>query len=162
MIKQDDGPFKTEEKIGIIFCSDSTCGGEIVEETKIKMKSKIPISRLILNPFRTSRLTVPTSVVHRLPVRGIVSTFCQLLVLYFFMGGIAVEGTAYQPQSRQSARLSLQSSALAPPTLSSASGCCPPPPFWFRGGTHSLAGRGRGEPIRTKGQTLRYSRYSTV
>jgi hypothetical protein len=62
-------------------------------------------------------------------------------------------------QSRQSARLSLQSSELAHPALSSE--CCPPPPpFGSKGGRHTrLRERGRGEPIRTKGHTLWYSRY---
>jgi hypothetical protein len=49
----------------------------------------------------------------------------------------------------KSARLSLQSSELDPPAPSG-------------GGTHSLAGKGAGEPVRTKGETLwyMYSRYS--
>ncbi len=58
-------------------------------------------------------------------------------------------------------RLSLQSFELAPPAPSPASKCCPP--LWFQGGgTHSLAGSGRGKPIRTKGQTLWYSRYGKI
>ncbi len=39
------------------------------------------------------------------------------------------------------------------------------PPFVPRGGTHSLggeSGRGGGEPIRTKGHTLWYSRYNII
>ncbi len=60
-------------------------------------------------------------------------------------------------QSIQSARLSLQPSELAPsppppPAPSPASECCPPP-LWFLGW---------GEPIRTKGQTLWYSRYCII
>ncbi len=48
-------------------------------------------------------------------------------------------------QSRQSARLSLQSSELAPPAPSPAGECCPHPSLAPRGGgTHSLAGRGGG------------------
>ncbi len=37
------------------------------------------------------------------------------------------------------------------------------PPLWFQGGggTHSLVGEGAGEPIQTKGQKRRFSRYST-
>jgi hypothetical protein len=43
--------------------------------------------------------------------------------------------------SRQSARLSLQSSEVGPPVPSPASECCPP--LWFRGGgTHSLSEEG--------------------
>ncbi len=38
----------------------------------------------------------------------------------------------------------------------------PPTPLWFKGGTHSLAGGGRGKPIRTKGKTLWYSRYRII
>ncbi len=33
------------------------------------------------------------------------------------------------------------------------------PPSWFKGGTHSFVGEGVGVPIRTRGQTLWYSRY---
>jgi hypothetical protein len=46
------------------------------------------------------------------------------------------------PRSRQSDRLSLQSSELAPFAPSLLSECCPPP--FDSGGTHSLAGRGGG------------------
>ncbi len=55
--------------------------------------------------------------------------------------------------------LSLQSFELAlPPSHPQASVA---PPFLVPGGgTHSHAGSGWGEPIRTKGQTLWYSRYS--
>ncbi len=41
-------------------------------------------------------------------------------------------------------------------------GVCAPPPFGSRGGgggTHSLAGEGKGGPNSTRGQTLWYSRY---
>jgi hypothetical protein len=55
----------------------------------------------------------------------------------------------YTAQSRQSARLSLQSSELGQPTPSPTSDCCPP---LFPGGTHSLAGE--ADPIRTRGHTL--------
>jgi hypothetical protein len=61
---------------------------------------------------------------------------------------------------------------LPPPAPSPSSECCPPP-FGSKGGdplpkasvsaggAHSLEGEGgRGGPIRTKGQTLWYSRYS--
>jgi hypothetical protein len=49
-------------------------------------------------------------------------------------------------QSRQIARLFLQSSKLGPgPTPLPAKECHPPLPLWFRGvGTHSLAGEGVG------------------
>jgi hypothetical protein len=47
-------------------------------------------------------------------------------------------------QSRLRVRLSLQSSELAPHRP-------------LRGGTHSLAGEGRGKPMQTKGYTLWYS-----
>ncbi len=66
-------------------------------------------------------------------------------------------------RSIQGARLSLQSSELAPPVLSPASGApsLPPSlPLSFRsggGGTYSHAGEGTGEPIQTNGQTLKYS-----
>jgi hypothetical protein len=64
-------------------------------------------------------------------------------------------------QSRQSARLILQSSELGPrPTPSPAEECKPlhPVPGW----RDTLAcGRGGGRvPIRTRGQTLWYSRYT--
>jgi hypothetical protein len=39
------------------------------------------------------------------------------------------------PQSIQSARLSVQSSGLGPPTLSPASDCCTP--LWVQGGKHT-------------------------
>jgi hypothetical protein len=47
---------------------------------------------------------------------------------------------ATEPQSRQSVRLS---SGLAPPAPHPASESCPPS-LWFQGGTHSVAGGGRG------------------
>ncbi len=59
------------------------------------------------------------------------------------------------PAIHRVARLSLQSSELAPRAPSSASECCLP--FGSGGGTHSPVGRERVEPIRTKGQTLWYS-----
>ncbi len=63
------------------------------------------------------------------------------------------EGERATPQSRQSARFSLQSSKLAPPAPSAASECRPSP-LGPRGEAHSSGGRGWGEPIRTKGQPL--------
>ncbi len=51
----------------------------------------------------------------------------------------------YQPQSRQSARLFLQSSELGPLTPSPAGECVPLPPPFGPGGTHSLAREGRGD-----------------
>jgi hypothetical protein len=36
------------------------------------------------------------------------------------------------------------------------------PPFGSGGGTHSVAGEGRGVPIRTRGQTLLYSRSTRI
>jgi hypothetical protein len=53
---------------------------------------------------------------------------------------------------------SLQSSELGPPTPLPAGECCPPQDPG--GGTYSLVGEERGEPIWTRGQTLWYSRYS--
>jgi hypothetical protein len=50
------------------------------------------------------------------------------------------------PQSRQSARLSLQSSELAPPLPRPAKECCAPLSMGG-GGTHSLVGEGRWETI---------------
>jgi hypothetical protein len=44
-----------------------------------------------------------------------------------------------------------------PPTLSSAREFVPPPTWVLRGVPHSLAGEGVGDPVSTKGQTLRYS-----
>ncbi len=50
----------------------------------------------------------------------------------------------------QSARLSVESSALGPPTPSPARWCCSPP-LWIQGGGHSLGGGGGGgDPIPTK------------
>ncbi len=66
------------------------------------------------------------------------------------------------PQSRQSARLFLKSSELAP-----AHTCkqVPPPPFGFMGGggghTH-MRERGRGEQLRTIGEKAWYSVYCVV
>ncbi len=50
---------------------------------------------------------------------------------------------------------------IGSPGPSPASECCSFP-FGSGGGTHSLAGEGAGGPIRTKGQTLGYSRYSKI
>jgi hypothetical protein len=62
------------------------------------------------------------------------------------------------PQSRQSAKLFLQSSSELglPPPLTRRRMCTPP--LWFRG-AQSLGGEGVGVPIRTRGQTLWHSRY---
>jgi hypothetical protein len=69
-------------------------------------------------------------------------------------------GTEY---IHESARLSLQSSELAPPAPSPAGEGSQPPPPRFQGGGHTLLrGRGKGEPIWTKGQTLWYSRYCII
>ncbi len=87
-------------------------------------------------------------------------------------------------QSRRSARLSLLSSALGPPTPSPTCECAPPscrlhwvrppphphasvaPPGFRGGGGHTrlrkLRERGWVDPIRTRGQTLWYSRYSII
>ncbi len=56
-------------------------------------------------------------------------------------------------------RVSVPSSELAPPSLSSASECVP---FWNQGGggQHSLEGEGAGEPIRKTGEKAWYSVYS--
>jgi hypothetical protein len=64
------------------------------------------------------------------------------------------------PPSRQSARLSLRSSELAPPAPSPGSECCPP--LFQGGGAHSLVGKGAGEPVRTNGHTLWYSKYNII
>jgi hypothetical protein len=56
------------------------------------------------------------------------------------------------PQSRQSARLSFQSSKFPPPHPQASDALPPLVPGW---GQYSLAGEG-GEPIRTKRQTLVY------
>jgi hypothetical protein len=62
-----------------------------------------------------------------------------------------------QPQSRQSAKLFLQSSELGlPHPLPQAS--VPPPTLWFRGeGTLACQRRVGGVPIPTRGHTLWYS-----
>ncbi len=69
-----------------------------------------------------------------------------------------------KPQSRQSARLFLQSSELGlPHPLPHRR--VPPPPFWFgRGGGGTLArGRGGGKvPVPKRGQALWYSRYKST
>ncbi len=59
-------------------------------------------------------------------------------------------------QRRQSARLSLQSSKLGPHPLTRRR---VRPPLWLRGEHIRLRERGRAAPIRTRGQTLWYSRY---
>jgi hypothetical protein len=64
--------------------------------------------------------------------------------------------------SRQSDRLFLQSSGLGPSQPLTRKRVCPLA-LWLRGGTHSLAGEGVGEvPIRTRGPTLWYSRYTAL
>ncbi len=83
-------------------------------------------------------------------------------------------------KSRQSDRLSLQSSELGPPTPSPAGERVPPlvpgeghtrlrerrrrmcPPFGSGGGHTRLRERWRADPIRTRGQTLCYSRFSII
>ncbi len=55
---------------------------------------------------------------------------------------------------RESIQISFQPSELAPPA--------PTPPFDSGGGTHSLAGEGAGDPIRTKGQEMWLFRYSII
>jgi hypothetical protein len=72
--------------------------------------------------------------------------------------------TVATAHSRQSARLSLQSSELAFSAHSPASECCPPPPpHWFQGGgpTHWRE-RAWGEILWTKRQALWYSRYIII
>jgi hypothetical protein len=61
------------------------------------------------------------------------------------------------PQSRQSSRLFLQPSELGTPQPLTPFECVPPP-LWLQGGHTRLRERG-GVPIRTRGQTLWYSRY---
>ncbi len=61
-------------------------------------------------------------------------------------------------QSRQSAGIFLRSSELGPLIPSPASECVPLP-LWFRGGHTRLREKGWGVPIRTRGQTLWYSRF---
>ncbi len=70
-------------------------------------------------------------------------------------------------QSRQNSRLSLQSSEFrigSPRLLTRKRVLSPPSPHSLvPGGMHSrFRERGRGEPIRTKGQTLWYSMYTVV
>ncbi len=65
------------------------------------------------------------------------------------------------PQSIQSARLSVQSSELGPPLSPSSEFVSLPLGSW--GGRHTrLRGRGRGDPIPTKGETLWYSLYTII
>jgi hypothetical protein len=66
------------------------------------------------------------------------------------------------PQSRNSAKFFLQSSELGPPTPSHAGECVPH--LWFPGEGGALAcERGGGVvPVRTRGQTLWYSRYTCI
>ncbi len=76
--------------------------------------------------------------------------YVHVTVTYFFL--------LKDTQSIPSARLSVQSSELAPTTSTPAKECCSSPPLGPRGETHSL-GEGEGEgggvdPIPTKGQTL--------
>ncbi len=64
-------------------------------------------------------------------------------------------------QSRQSARLSLQSCELGPPTPSPVGEWCFPPPLVPGGrGYTRLRERGWVDPIRKRGQTLWYSTVS--
>ncbi len=62
-----------------------------------------------------------------------------------FVDGLFIGSFHSWTQSRQSARLFLQSSDLGPPTLSPA-GNCVPPPFSSVEGAHSLRGEGVGGP----------------
>jgi len=64
----------------------------------------------------------------------------------------------YQPQSRQSARLFLQSSELGPLTPSPAGECVPLPLPLVPGGHTPLREKGGG----TRGQTLWYSKYINI
>ncbi len=66
-----------------------------------------------------------------------------------------------ESQSIQSARLFLQSSEWGPPNTPSPEGDCVPPPGTKGGGggIQLLAGNWVGGSIRTRGQTLWYSRY---
>ncbi len=59
----------------------------------------------------------------------------------------------YRLQSAKAFSLVVQIGSPCPDPKASIA----PPPPPGSGGTHSLGERGRGEPIRTKGQTLRYS-----
>ncbi len=63
-------------------------------------------------------------------------------------------------QSRQSAKLFLKSSELGHPHPLTRRRVCPPP-FVPGGSAHSLAGEGvhGGVPMRTRGNTMRYSKY---
>ncbi len=58
--------------------------------------------------------------------------------------------------------MSVPSSELAPPALSPASECVPPPEPEGGGGQHSLAGEGRGKPIRTTREKAWHSVYAYI
>jgi hypothetical protein len=62
-------------------------------------------------------------------------------------------------QSRQSTKLSLQSSELGLPHPLGRRQVCTPPLVEGGGGPQSLTGEGVGGPIPTRGQTLWYSMY---
>ncbi len=69
--------------------------------------------------------------------------------------------TLYNPQSRQSTKLSFQSSNLGSPTPSHAGECVTPPPFGSGGGGHTrLRERGWGSPNSNEDRhCMWYSRY---
>ncbi len=66
---------------------------------------------------------------------------------------------AVEAQSRQSTKLSLQSSELGLPHPLTRRRVCTPHLIQGGEGRPSLAGEGVGVPIPTRGQTLWYSRY---
>ncbi len=74
--------------------------------------------------------------------------------------GIFLSTIPPRPESIQSARPSIQSSELGPPTPSTARECCSPP-LWIQGGRHThFRMRRWGEPIPMMGHTLWHSKYT--
>ncbi len=81
-------------------------------------------------------------------------------IFAFSRQSILLESGDTGAQSIQSARLSIQSSELAPHSHSPASQCLPPLLVPFGRGTHSLAGEGAGGANSGEGtDTLWYTRY---
>jgi hypothetical protein len=82
--------------------------------------------------------------------------FCRLTLNFF------VEMIEHTRQQREDRVLGFFFSRMNwdPPPPSPAGECVPPFGSGGGGGAHSLAGEGGGVPIRTRGQTLWYSRYT--
>jgi hypothetical protein len=86
-----------------------------------------------------------------------------LLQVLYFAVLLKQQSSRENPQIIQSARLSIQSSELGPPSPYPQESVLPPTPggdLW--GETHSLAVERVGDPIQTTGKLLWYFRYTII